>query len=126
MLVPSDFWDVRSAEEAQIRQLQAEVESLTKAVNLAKANDKIRNSLGYSELLTSMQALLDANKEKLAKSAYESNDLLREQRGKVQALSDIIDLMTKKQPIQHLEDRLASRQNALEAARTRRPQPREV
>lgn len=126
MLVPSDFWDVRSAEDAQIRQLQAEVESLTKAVNLAKANDKIRNSLGYSELLTSMQALLDANKEKLAKSAYESNDLLREQRGKVQALSDIIDLMTKKQPIQHLEDRLASRQNALEAARTRRPQPREV
>lgn len=126
MLVPSEFWDVRSQENAHIRQLEAEVETLTRAIQLAKANDKIRNSLGYNELLTNVQSLLDLNKERLVKSVYDSNDSLREQRGKVQALTDIVDLMTRKQSIQHLEDRLSVRQNALEAARTRRPQPREV
>lgn len=126
MLVPSEFWDVRSQENAHIRQLEAEVETLTRAIQLAKANDKIRNSLGYNELLTNVQSLLDLNKERLVKSAYDSNDSLREQRGKVQALTDIVDLMTRKQSIQHLEDRLSVRQNALETARTRRPQPREV
>jgi two-component sensor histidine kinase len=126
MLVPSEFWDVRSQENAHIRQLEAEVETLTRAIQLAKANDKIRNSLGYNELLTNVQSLLDLNKERLVKSVYDSNESLREQRGKVQALTDIVDLMTRKQSIQHLEDRLSVRQNALEAARTRRPQPREV
>lgn len=126
MLVPSEFWDVRSQENAHIRQLEADVEMLTRAIQLAKANDKIRNSLGYNELLTNVQSLLDLNKERLVKSVYDSNESLREQRGKVQALTDIVDLMTRKQSIQHLEDRLSVRQNALETARTRRPQPREV
>ena len=67
MLVPSEFWDVRSQENAHIRQLEAEVETLTRAIQLAKANDKIRNSLGYNELLTNVQSLLDLNKERLVK-----------------------------------------------------------
>jgi len=119
------FWDVREHEAAEERELEKQIDSLSAAIDLGRRALQIRNAPGFQGFLEAVTDLRDVAVRKLARDNKLTDAGMREQRGCVQALEDVLSLLTSEQMVDLLEAQRQSRQNTLEGALRRRPKPRE-
>lgn len=123
MREPSDmFWDVREREQAEEQALSSQIDSLERAVNVIHRTQALRHATGFADLVQALKGLLGSASQKLENDTRLTDPVLREQRGYVRALNDVIALLTREGQAEHLASQIEQRKNALAAARCRRPQ----
>lgn len=118
------FWDVKERERQEEASLRKALEILEASILLSKRAVAIRTAPGFSALVDQLRKLHGAAMSKLATDMTLTNDAIREQRGRVGALADLISLLTNEQSTDLLEARMAQVQNDLDAALQRRPKPK--
>lgn len=121
-----DFWDIRERERAEEASLRKAIDILDATINFAKRAQAIRTAAGYNDFVASIRQLHVSAMSKLATDATLNNDALRELRGRVSALADLLSLVTSERATDLLEARKLQVQNDLDDALKRRPKPREV
>lgn len=122
----SEFWDIHRHEAEEERGLRQEIDSRTAAIDMARRTGQIRNAPGFQDFLKAVQGLRDQAVKNLATDSRLTDVGLREQRGRVQALDDVLKLLTRDGILEHLELQKQHYENALAEALRRRPKPREV
>lgn len=115
------FWDVKERERQEEASLKKALEILEASILLSKRAVAIRNAPGFSAMVDQLRKLHSAAMSKLATDMTLTNDSIREQRGRVSALADLISLLTNEQSTDLLEARMAQVQNDLDDALRRRP-----
>jgi hypothetical protein len=127
MLAPSEdpFWNVRARELDEERRLQADIDSVEASIVLAKKSVAIRNAPGFEDFLKAIKGLHSSSLVDLVTDAKLTDQGLREQRGRVRALEDVISLLTKSSMLEMLETHLAARKSLLEDVLKRRPKPKQ-
>lgn len=119
------FWDVRSKEAEEERRLREGIKSLELSLGVIKRAQSMRTASGYREFVESVASLRDNSQRNLVADDRLTDAGMREARGRVRALNDILGLLESEQASQQLEEKLAAMQNELDAAMKRRPKPRE-
>lgn len=119
------FWDVREHEAAEERELEKQIDSLSSAIELGRRAMQIRNAPGFQDFLKAVHDLRDVAIRKLARDGKLTDIGMREQRGRVQAIEDVISLLKSDHMLEQLEVQRVARKNTLTGARQRRPKPRE-
>jgi hypothetical protein len=118
---PDSFWDIRAHEQAEEDSISRQITSLQKAIEMGRRVAQIRHAPGFKEFLDATKDLRDAAVRKLVTDGTFTNEGLREQRGRVNGLDDVIALMTRPQLVEALAEKLAQCETALQQVRSRRP-----
>lgn len=126
ILVRADnFWNVKAQEAQQEEALRLKIEELRRATELGHRAGLIRTSPGYPAFLQAVQSLRDIAVRKLVTETKFTNDGMREQRGRVLALEDVLILLTREHVVDQLEAKRQTLEQELAQALERRPTKRE-
>lgn len=99
------FWDIRTHENNRTAQIQAEIDKVERALNLAKRIQSLKSSAGYQDYVKAVQDLREAAEKAMVGSDEERE--VMDLRIRVRVLDDILSLMTRnEQSCQRLESRL--------------------
>jgi hypothetical protein len=123
MLAPSrdPLWDVAARERESEQRLVARLKFVDAGIDTARRSEAIRNSIGYADLVKSIEALRDLEVRSLIADDRHTNEGLREHRGRVRGIEDVLRILTKESPVQMLEAEKAQLEAALVEERRRRP-----
>jgi hypothetical protein len=120
----ADFWSVQRREEEELRDLSHKLEGTERALNLAKRILAIRNAPGFQDFVDAVNDLQQHADRQLV-GCLASDSYMRHLQGKAQALRDVMALLSRTENTATLLARQQKDlQNALDAARERRPKPR--
>lgn len=118
------FWDIRSREAAEERELKQQLEGIQRALQLGNRARALRGGEGFKEFVRAVEDLHDHALRRLARAEL-GNDALREVRGKVEALRDVLALLQDTdRSLEILAAREQGLQNQLSAVLRARPKPR--
>ena len=118
------FWDIKAQEEAEERILRDKIDTIQRKIGLCRRATALKGSPGFLEFLEATRALHEKALARLA-SGLMDNDALREQRGRVMALRDVLTgLERSDDAVQQLAVQEAELQNQLKAVLHARPKPR--
>lgn len=127
MLAPSDpFWSVADREQHEEQKLLQQIDQLQRAINLRNRAQAIRSATGFQEVVTSLEAIISKAVHNLESDRNLTNEGLREMRGYVRGLKDVLALLTRSDPSDHLDRQLAQCNDLLNETRKRRPKRTEV
>lgn len=118
------FWNIKEQERQREKLLQDKIRSYESAIQLARRAEAIHNAPGFSDFLRAIEDVRGVAVRTLSHGTLNANEIW-EQRGRVQALGDILALLGNRQSIEMLESQRAILQNALEQELKRRPKPKE-
>lgn len=118
------FWSVKEREHEEEEALRRDILRISVQIDTIHRTLAIRNAPGFTEFLQSLQAQHVLEREKLVGDNRLSNEMLREQRGRVKGLETVLSLLTKPEGVETLALRLAERKNLLAEALRRRPKPK--
>lgn len=124
-MIPVDnLWNVKAQEEAEERQLTDQIDSIQRAINLGRRSSALKNAAGFQDFVKAVTDLHTHAVRKLVVSSFDDS-ALREQRGKVQALRDVLAVLERADAaVEQLAAQEAELQNQLKAVRHARPKPR--
>jgi len=115
------FWDVKAQEREEERAIAAEIDGLQRVIALGRRTAALKQSVGFQDFQKAINDLLDYSTKKLIRNTM-SNEEMREQRGKVEALQDILAILDRAdETVGLLAAREAELQNQLAAVRKARP-----
>ena len=117
---PDLFWSVKHREDLEIEQLQARLNALSLHLEACRKLEAIRNQPGFTDFTKSVQALREEALKSLVEGSLTDPEL-RQKRGEVQAFEKMIALMVKPTMASTLASQVAACQDALQAAKDRRP-----
>jgi hypothetical protein len=118
------FWDVREQEAVEERVLRDKIDTVQRRIGLCRRARALQGAAGFAELLEATRGLYEKALNKLA-TAVLDDGALREQRGRVMALRDVLAGMEKSDDaVQHLAAQEVELQNQLKAVLHARPKPR--
>ena len=121
----NDLWDVKAREKEEEDRLRTEIKGIEGGLALIKASAAMRTATGYRDFVSAITSMRDIARSLLVSSDRLTDAGLRESRGRVRALNEVLGLLESDRAPQVLEDRLKAVQNELEAAMVRRPIKRE-
>lgn len=121
----SDIWNVKAREKEEEDRLLTEIKGIEGGLALIKASVAMRTATGYRDFVSAITSMRDIARSLLVSSDRLTDAGLRESRGRVRALNEVLGLLESDRASQVLEDRLKAVQNELEAAMVRRPIKRE-
>lgn len=116
-----DLWNVKAREEAEEAHLRSVITGLKGGIELVKASIAMRTSSGYADFLKACTSLRDISRSTLVHDNALTDAGLRESRGRVRALNEVLGLLSSDTAAAELEGRLEVAQNELDAALQRRP-----
>ena len=124
MTVLDQLWDIRAQERAEEEHLLAQIDSVQRAINLGRRAASMRNASGFQDFIQAVTDLHSHALKRLAVGTFDDMGL-REQRGRVQALRDVLGILERSDvAVEQLVAREEDLQNQLRAVRHARPKPR--
>jgi len=124
MTVIDQFWDVRAQEAQEERSILDQIDSIQRAINLGRRSQALKNAAGFQDFLKAVTDLHTHALKRLAVSPFD-DAALREQRGRVQALRDVLAVLERADTaVTQLAAQEQELQNQLKAVRHARPKPR--
>jgi len=121
---PDIFWDIREQEALQERILRDKIDTVQRKLNLCRRSLALRGAAGFKDYL---EATRELHQKALAKlvGGHLDDGALREQRGRVMALRDVLVGLEKSDvAAQQLAEEESKLQNQLKAVLHARPKPR--
>lgn len=119
------FWDVRAREHEEERRLRQDIATIRSQMEVQSRVMALRQAAGFTDFLKSVTALRDASLSKLVNDDRYTDQGIREQRGRVRSLNDMLTLLTVDPVAQTLASQLKEREDLLAEALRRRPQPQQ-
>lgn len=120
-----DFWDVKERERREEQQFTDKLRQYDDALLVIEKTTALRTSSGYTDFVKAIENLRDGAQKRLVSDDSYTDAGLRESRGRVRALNDILSLLVGTNAGDLLAERRASLQNELDDVLKRRPKPRE-
>ncbi len=119
------LWDVRSREQAEDHQYREKIRQYDEALDVIRKATALRTSPGYDDFVKAVENLRDgAQRRHFADDSY-TDPGLRESRGRVRAISDVLGLLLGTNAAELLAERRKALQNEFDDVQKRRPKPRE-
>lgn len=119
------FWDVRQHEEREERLFRQAIDEHQRRLAIVKRAEALRSATGFDDFVKAVESLRDQARVVMDTDEKLTDAGLREQRGKVRALTAILGLLKGQDMAQHLAREIKGLQNRLDEALKRRPIPRE-
>jgi hypothetical protein len=126
MLAPSEdlFWSVKEREKEEELRLQAEIDGLKARIDMARRVASLQQATGFSDFVKAVRSLRDQELAGLVNDKALTDAGMREQRGRVKALDQVLSILTRDAVNVTLAEQLVERQNLMDEALKRRPIPR--
>ena len=115
------IWNVKAREQAEEARIRAVIKGLEGGIAVVKASVAMRTSSGYKAFLEAVTSLRDISRSSLVSDNGLTDAGLRESRGRVRALNEVLGLLESDRAAVELEGRLKVAQNELEAVLKQRP-----
>lgn len=124
MTAPDSFWDVRAQERDEEDALKRKLGDVQRVMALGRRALALKGAAGFQDFLKAVGDLHAHGLMRLARAPLD-NDTLREQRGRVSALRDVLQLLEKsEESVERLAVAESDLQTQLKAALHARPKPR--
>jgi len=116
-----ELWNVKAREQAEEARIRAVIKGLEGGIAVVKASVAMRTSSGYKAFLDAVTSLRDISRSALVQDNALTDAGLRESRGRVRALNEVLGLLESDRAASELEGRLEVAQNELAELLKRRP-----
>lgn len=118
-----DIWDIRSREKAEEKQFTDKLRQYDEALEVIKRSSALRSAAGFTDFVKSIENLRDSAQRRLVSEDGYTDAGLREARGRVRALNDILSLLVGTNAGDLLAARRQALQNDFDDVLKRRPKP---
>tara|TARA_R110000803_G_scaffold48198_9_gene100101 strand:- start:1461 stop:1853 length:393 start_codon:yes stop_codon:yes gene_type:complete len=115
------IWDVKAREKVEEDRIRATIKGLEGGIAVVKASVAMRTSSGYAAFVGAVTSLRDISRSSLVADNTLTDAGLRESRGRVRALNEVLGLLESDKASAELEGRLQVAQNELDAVLHQRP-----
>lgn len=115
------IWNVKAREQAEEARIRAVIKGLEGGIAVVKASVAMRTSSGYKAFLEAVTSLRDISRSSLVSDNGLTDAGLRESRGRVRALNEVLGLLESDRAASELEGRLKVAHAELDAVLKQRP-----